>query len=1812
MMNARTLFTGVILSILVLMSSTPLAATTYYVSPDGNDNDTGTSWETAVKTIQKGINKSSNGDTVLVADGTYTGTGNRDIDYNGKAIIVQSENGPEDCIIDCNGTATENHRGFYFHTGETNNSILKGFKIINGYKSYNYPQDGGAICCYYSSPKISNCIFKNNESYAGGGICTYVTNAIIQNCVFYKNSSHAGGAISQMGCTATACLNIINCSIIDNKCSSAIQCLASTKISNCIFWNNYDYYNEHISARQIFMQTNGSFATVVDIEHCDLEGGQNGIYVGSGTLNWGQGNIDADPCFISPDDYHISPFSPCINVGDPSGNYTGQVDINGEPRVQGLRVDIGADERAFEWRVKADATGANTGLTWEDAFTSIQDGIDAAYERDWVIVAEGIYNENLTFYVPPFGKNITVCSTEPGNWDVVRSTVIHGSGDTNTVVMGMGANYCCISGFTITGGKNGVHSWSTNSGNIKNCIITGNSDKGIFIESPGNIKNCIIHDNGGFGIFGATEFVIKDSLIYDNNGGVSVGSGTYADFSNCTIAKNDTYGIKAQPPYAVTTVRNCILWGNDDDLYNCSGICEGPFDYNDPNTFNNPCLNSCSATYSCIEDSFDTNDPNFVGSINTDPCFVDIYNDDFHLGSYSPCINTGDPCSVCTFEKDIDNCPRINGDYVDIGADEAYPIIAVEPNSISLSVMQGNNTESNFVITNIGGGSNLEFNINTRITEEISPEEGILAFAQGGSQLELAAAATADLSEEKSSNNLKRKSVSAVKTKNDKIIVEYSFDSPVLSKDKDAEYDILNIKGLESYERQGEPVIPVRPAEILLPRGKIMKNIKAVALESYKLGGTYKLRPGRKPVPWDNLNESEESPEPNQLIYSKTTQWPGKYYSKPIIQSKRGYQIMYLGLHPVQYVPATGEVYYVTKLQLEIRLTDSKKKGVVRSSKNIEKTLSASIDNPDAVKTYDLSQDLEKSGGGVMLNSVTESLGEGSYEYVVITNEYLKNTPRPWNFQTLCEDKERQGISATIVTTEWIYENYDGTRPDGQSDNQTKIRNFLIDAYQNWGCQYVLLAGDKDIIPIRYFWGYIDYFKMQLSIPADLYYGCVEPNECTFDYDADGIYGESTDGVDGGEADLSAEIFVGRALVENQKEVADFLKKNLFYASDSLRRDYQPLVSMVGEDWNGAWSAMGDLEPTQLGTDETTGFENHQQSDFYDFNTSVNLYEYPGYVWEVNDWIDLMNAGTHIFNHMSHSGAQSMGKLYIDSLDDLINEDYFFVYSMGCHPGDFSYKYYGAPCIYRNDCIAGVMTTMEHGAFATIANSVYGLSYIGPRFNQNFWDEVLGEQCILEIGKALQKSKEDNLLDIGYVGTRQIYYCLTLFGDPQQKFRFKDECPWIDAEPNEGVISPQDYNEINISINSEKLEPGTYQANITIKSNDPLRPDIKMPVTLTVEPEVLSIMPIEELQIEVFVGGPFSTSIYSLSNDSNSTISWTAECSGNWLDITPGSGTIPANGSTNVSVLANSNANLLSSGSYENTITFTNNSSGFSQKRWIDLNVYVDYLTEVFESDDVDIHNSTLTFCPNSPDSYILCSQNASGFPVDPNGGVPVTTYKEWGDYIWAKIDISGGKHFSFYGNDYGSVYVTANGSVVFAPGLDAWNVDIPGYFSTPRISALYSFLAPWEGGTISYKQLSDRLVLTFEDVPEWKDYPEDPNRLNSFQVELFFEGKIRITYLDLDLYWPSQGCPAIVGLSRGGGVPDPFAESDLSSYALCPGTIPGDITGDGKVDLDDLKILAEQWLQSPGTPSADIAPSPLDDIVNFLDFALMAENWMK
>ncbi|UCC23254.1 MAG: hypothetical protein JSW23_04155, partial [Planctomycetota bacterium] len=206
-------------------------------------------------TIQAAIDASEDDDVVLVADGNYTGEGNRDLDFRGKVITVKSENGPNGCVIDCEYSA----RGFYFHSGEGEYSVVEGFTIINGdageggavscegssptisrciFRS-NWAGEGGGIYCRWSSPTIANCIIRNNTSWEGGGIlCWENSNPVISNCKITGNSGRGGGGI----CCWESSPSIKDCVVAENRGQEGggIHCSSGSNptITSCTILGN--------------------------------------------------------------------------------------------------------------------------------------------------------------------------------------------------------------------------------------------------------------------------------------------------------------------------------------------------------------------------------------------------------------------------------------------------------------------------------------------------------------------------------------------------------------------------------------------------------------------------------------------------------------------------------------------------------------------------------------------------------------------------------------------------------------------------------------------------------------------------------------------------------------------------------------------------------------------------------------------------------------------------------------------------------------------------------------------------------------------------------------------------------------------------------------------------------------------------------------------------------------------------------------------------------------------------------------------------------------------------------------------------------------------------------------------------------------------------------------------------------------------------------------------------------------------------------------------------------------------------------------
>ena len=165
-------------------------------------------------TIQGGVDAAAEDDTILVAPGTYRGQGNRDIDFSGKAVALLAREGSESTVIDCEGTAWDPHRGFYFHSGEGHESMVAGFTVLNGYACEGSELGGGGICCDNSSPMIDGCILRANHSTgSGGGIYLRESSARISGCTIRDNSSEEEGAGIYFD---TASITLTECTISDN------------------------------------------------------------------------------------------------------------------------------------------------------------------------------------------------------------------------------------------------------------------------------------------------------------------------------------------------------------------------------------------------------------------------------------------------------------------------------------------------------------------------------------------------------------------------------------------------------------------------------------------------------------------------------------------------------------------------------------------------------------------------------------------------------------------------------------------------------------------------------------------------------------------------------------------------------------------------------------------------------------------------------------------------------------------------------------------------------------------------------------------------------------------------------------------------------------------------------------------------------------------------------------------------------------------------------------------------------------------------------------------------------------------------------------------------------------------------------------------------------------------------------------------------------------------------------------------------------------------------------------------------------------
>ncbi|MBN2564031.1 MAG: hypothetical protein JXQ75_24215, partial [Phycisphaerae bacterium] len=924
------------------------------------------------------------------------------------------------------------------------------------------------------------------------------------------------------------------------------------------------------------------------------------------------------------------------------------------------------------------------------------------------------------------------------------------------------------------------------------------------------------------------------------------------------------------------------------------------------------------------------------------------------------------------------------------------------------------------------------------------------------------------------------------------LTVSYSFDRPALSEVNigGEAYDRVAMPGVPNCGNIGEPALPAKGAQILLPFGAEASHIEIVPGKKVPLGSGYFIEPVPYQGKLSDVPSEAVPPRPDPAIYDSDRVFPGAAFERIGTQGFRGYQILILRLQPVQYVPTSGELYYYPCMTVVVDTVDTgRSSSLFRGLEEDRAEIVAKVDNPDVADTY--------AAAGVR--------GEKSFELMILTTTSLSSA-----FVPLKNYHDANGIPTEIHTT-----------ADVGSSDPDDVRDYIRNRYNNDGIGYVIIGADDDIIPAKDL--YVQVYaggEAEYNMPADIYFACLDG---TYNYDGDSYWGEPTDGEGGGDVDLVAEVYVGRASAGNTTEATRFVNKTIWYLT--YQHTQPENVLLVGEylGFGGIAEYGGNyLDELVDGSSEhgytTVGFpsEDYTIDKLYDR-------DWPGHDWPQSELVSRINSGLHIINHLGHGSPDYAMKLYnSDVTGDLTNDDLCFVYSQTCSAGHFD----------GTDCWAETMNVKtDNGGFAVIMNARYGFGELNStdgasqRFDREFWDAVYGEDKP-ELGRANHDSKEDNLYRISDDYMRWCIYELTLFGDPTVAIR--GTCAdagtvTLDSDKyacestasilvNDCGLNADDNTVefVTVDIDSDS-ETGVEQVVLTetnpasakfVGSID-LSATNSAGVLLVAEGDTVTVTYIDAddgqggVNVEVTDAATVDCTPPNISNvqaidveprnavvtfdtdePTQGTVHYGLSCGSLiWTATSSGYSTSPT---VNLTGLDDDTSYFYTVEATDEAGNSASDDNGGACYMFTTPEV-PDFFTELFDSDN-DLDYWGLIFTPNGGnDFYFGCAEEITELPIDPSGGTSLSL----SDDSYASVTLSGGNTVSIYDASYSTFNVGSNGYVTFGGGDSDYTESLDDHFNRPRISGLFDDLDPAQGGTVSWKQLADRAVVTWQGVPE-------------------------------------------------------------------------------------------------------------------------------
>ena len=489
-------------------------------------------------------------------------------------------------------------------------------------------------------------------------------------------------------------------------------------------------------------------------------------------------------------------------------------------------------------------------------------------------------------------------------------------------------------------------------------------------------------------------------------------------------------------------------------------------------------------------------------------------------------------------------------------------------------------------------------------------------------------------------------------------------------------FDEPNVAQIQGYEQvqftncmqsalAGQPSLPWQSVSLMLPQGTEAVAIE-VELSNFKtMEGNHCLYPYQSALTYSNPVRKQF--EKDEALYASKSIYPAQAYGNLSTHYMNGIGFAFSTFTPVQYVPGTGEVRYATRATVRITTAASKadhSRKFWLNSGNAERAMRLA-QNPEMLQTYD------NRGRTV-----------GGYDLLVVTKQQYVDS-----FDDYVSFYQARGLRTRVVDLETILSTMEGR------DNPEKLRNYIIQEYEENGIMMVNLAGDVPSIPYRGLYcfadsgsGYEDY-----DIPADLYYAALDGD---WNDDGDNRWGEI------GEDDLLPEISIGRMCFSNQNELDNMLHKSMTYQTEPVLGEFRDVI-LAGEHlYDDPMTNGSQYLELLIGTHDDNGYTTTCIPEDYNY---TRLYEEEGN-WSGTLLRNAINQGTQYVHHDGHANTGYVAGWNNSDITDNkfsgangVDHNYTFFHTSGCICGDFS-----------SDCILERMTKIANFAVATFGNSRYG------------------------------------------------------------------------------------------------------------------------------------------------------------------------------------------------------------------------------------------------------------------------------------------------------------------------------------------------------------------------------------------------------------------------------------------------------------------------------------------------------------------------